>query len=164
MALGRLALALLGVLAYQNREKIGTWLGNATQSAGTPNDDLASDSSGTSAGGGIFDTISKTFGDSGLSEVLDRFRNAGSGDKVDSWVKDGPSEGIEPHQVAAAVDEATLSSLSQQTGLSREELLRRLALELPSAVDRMTPDGKLPEGGLASSREPTLLDDVPPSP
>jgi uncharacterized protein YidB (DUF937 family) len=106
------------------------------------------------------DTISKTFGtDSGLREVLDRFRNAGSGDKVDSWVKDGPSEGIEPHQVEAAVDDATLTALSEQTGLSREELLRRLALELPDAVDRMTPDGKLPDEASASG-EPTLLDDV----
>ena len=155
MALGRLALALLGVLAYQNREKIGTWLGNATQPGGDPNN--------PSAGGSILDTISKTFGtDGGLREVLDRFRNAGSGDKVDSWVKDGPSEGIEPQQVEAAVDEATLTALSQQTGLSREELLRRLALELPHAVDRMTPGGRMPDDGDTNEREPTLLDDAPP--
>jgi uncharacterized protein YidB (DUF937 family) len=155
MALGRLALALLGVLAYQNREKIGKWLGNAAQPSGDPDSTQA-------ASGGILDTISKTFGsDSGLREVLDRFRQAGSGDKVDTWVKDGPNEGIEPQQVEAAVDEETLRALSQQTGLSREELLRRLALELPHAVDRMTPEGKLPEGN-SSSEEPTLLDDVPP--
>ena len=160
MALGRLALALLGVLAYQNRDKIGTWLGNATQPAGDPNNPSAG--GGTSAGGGILDTISKTFGtDGGLRDVLDRFRNAGSGDKVDSWVKDGPSETIEPHQVEAAVDEATLTALSQQTGLSREELLRRLAVELPQAVDRMTPDGRLPDETASAEREPTLLDDVP---
>ena len=155
MALGRLALALLGVLAYQNRDKIGTWLSNATQPSG--------DTNSTPVVGGLLDTISKTFGpDGGLREVLDRFRNAGSGDKVDSWVNDGPSEGIEPHQVEAAVDEATLTALSQQTGLSREELLRRLARELPSAVDRMTPGGKLPDGGSPGGHEPTLLDDVPP--
>ena len=130
----------------------GTWLGNATQPGGDPNT--------PSAGGGILDTISKTFGsDGGLREVLDRFRQAGSGDKVDTWVKDGPNEGIEPQQVEAAVDEATLKALSEQTGLSREELLRRLALELPHAVDRMTPDGKLP--GVPPNGDTTLLDDVP---
>jgi uncharacterized protein YidB (DUF937 family) len=155
MALGRLALALLGVLAYQNRDKIGTWLGNATQPTGDPNN--------PSPGDGILDSISKTFGaDGGLREVLDRFRNAGSGDTVDTWVKDGPNVGIEPKQVEAAVDEATLSALSQQTGLSRDELLRRLALELPHAVDRMTPDGRLPDEEDNGEREPTLLDDVPP--
>lgn len=153
MALGRLALALLGVLAYQNREKIGTWLGNA-QAGGGPNN--------PSAAGGILDTISKTFGtDGGLREVLDRFRQAGSGDKVDTWVQDGPSERLEPDQVEAAVDEETLKSLSEQTGLSRDELLRRLALELPPAVDRMTPDGKIPDSP-SGDGEPSLLDEVPP--
>lgn len=93
--------------------------------------------------------------------MLDRFREAGSGDKVDTWVKDGPSEGIEPHQVEAAVDEATLKALSDQTGLSREELLRHLALELPHAVDRMTPDGKIPDS-TSGKGEPSLLDEVPP--
>ncbi|MFL5196107.1 MAG: YidB family protein, partial [Microvirga sp.] len=29
-------------------------------------------------------------------------------------------------------------------GLSREELLQRLSRELPNAVDRYTPDGRLP--------------------
>jgi uncharacterized protein YidB (DUF937 family) len=37
-----------------------------------------------------------------------------------------------------------LATLSQQTGLSREELLSRLATTLPEAVDKYTPDGRLP--------------------
>jgi len=37
-----------------------------------------------------------------------------------------------------------LNTLSQQTGLSREELLSRLTRELPAAVDKFTPDGRLP--------------------
>jgi uncharacterized protein YidB (DUF937 family) len=37
-----------------------------------------------------------------------------------------------------------LTTLSEQTGLSREELLSRLSRNLPEAVDRYTPDGRLP--------------------
>ena len=37
-----------------------------------------------------------------------------------------------------------LATLSDQTGLSREELLSRLSRNLPEAVDRYTPDGRLP--------------------
>ena len=37
-----------------------------------------------------------------------------------------------------------LNTLSQQTGLSREELLSRLTRELPAAVDKFTPEGRLP--------------------
>jgi len=37
-----------------------------------------------------------------------------------------------------------LATLVKQTGLSQEELLARLSRELPTAVDRYTPDGRLP--------------------
>jgi uncharacterized protein YidB (DUF937 family) len=37
-----------------------------------------------------------------------------------------------------------LAQLEQQTGLSQEELLARLSRELPSAVDKYTPEGRLP--------------------
>jgi YidB-like protein len=37
-----------------------------------------------------------------------------------------------------------LETLVQQTGLSQEELLARLSRELPTAVDKYTPDGRLP--------------------
>jgi uncharacterized protein YidB (DUF937 family) len=32
----------------------------------------------------------------------------------------------------------------KQTGLSRDELLKRLSQVLPEAVDKMTPEGRLP--------------------
>ena len=35
--------------------------------------------------------------------------------------------------------------LEQQTGLSQEELLARLSRELPTAVDKYTPEGRLPD-------------------
>ena len=37
-----------------------------------------------------------------------------------------------------------LDQLAQHTGLSHDELLSRLTRELPNAVDKMTPDGRLP--------------------
>jgi uncharacterized protein YidB (DUF937 family) len=37
-----------------------------------------------------------------------------------------------------------LDTLSKQTGLSREDLLSRLCRELPDAVDKYTPQGRLP--------------------
>ena len=150
MALGRLALALIGILAYQNRDKLGALLRGENRTA-----------SGETQTGGIFDDIADKFGaGDALRQVLDRFRNAGSGDTADSWVKEGPNQPIQPQQVEAAIDPATLDALSKQTGLPREELLRRLANELPAAVDRLTPEGRLPDEGSTDPGEPTLLDDV----
>ena len=153
MALGRLALALIGILAYRNRDKLGALLRGEGQTAGGP---------AGSQSGGILDDIANKFGaGDALRQVLDRFKAAGSGETVDSWVKQGPSQPIQPDEVEAAIDAETLDALSRQTGMSRDELLRRLAAELPDAVDKMTPEGRLPEEGGADAGEPTLLDDVP---
>jgi len=80
----------------------------------------------------------------GLGELADRFKQSGQSETVDSWVKTGPNKPITPAQLEQAIGPDTLESLSKQTGLSREELLARLARELPDAVDKYTPQGRLP--------------------
>jgi uncharacterized protein YidB (DUF937 family) len=148
--LGRLAVAVLGILAYQNRDKIG----DAIRGVGRGTDP-------NSPQGGLMDQLSKGVSGTALGDVLERFRNAGAGAKVDSWVRKGPNEPIDTDEVESAIDDETLNSLSQQTGLSREELIERITRALPEAVDQMTPDGQIPSVG---SRRDTLLDDVPRSP
>ncbi|AGB45256.1 YidB family protein [Mesorhizobium sp. ESP6-5] len=149
--LGRLAIAMLGVLAYQNRDKIA----EAIRGAGDPNNPQ----------GGILDQVSKGVSGTALGDILDRFRNAGAGSKVDSWVGTGPNQPIEPHEVVTAIDAPTLEALSHQTGLSREELIARITRDLPDAVNQMTPDGTLPADDRTNAPDqPNLLDDVPSRP
>ena len=71
------------------------------------------------------------------------------------WVGKGANQPIRPEQVEKAIDPQTLRDLAAQTGLSHDELLDRLTRELPDVVDKLTPDGRMPESG------PNLLDDVP---
>ena len=51
---------------------------------------------------------------------------------------------ISPQQLKQAIGSDVLEKLEQQTGLSQEELLARLLRELPTAVEKYTPDGRLP--------------------
>ena len=51
---------------------------------------------------------------------------------------------IAPPKLEEAIGPDVLDTLSKQTGLSREELLARLSRELPDAVDKYTPQGRLP--------------------
>lgn len=150
MALRGLALALLGLLAYQNRDKIGDYLRRQTE-PGSPGNPQG-------GGGGFGDLISGT----GIREVLDRFRTAGAGEQVDSWVSRGENQPISRDQVERAIDPETLESLSRQTGLSKEELIERILRDLPAAVDKATPTGQMPPEGKLPE-EPNLLEDVPPS-
>ena len=70
--LGRLALAVLGLLAYQNRDKIGDMIRSAGQGADPKNPQ-----------GSILDQVSKGVSGTAVGDVLDRFRNAGAGSKVE---------------------------------------------------------------------------------
>jgi uncharacterized protein YidB (DUF937 family) len=62
-----------------------------------------------------------------------------------SWVKPGPNQEILPPQLKQAIGSDVLEKLEQQTGLSQDEILARLSRELPAAVDKYTPDGRLPD-------------------
>ncbi len=76
--------------------------------------------------------------------MLDRFKQNGQGETAESWVETGPNKPVTPSQLEQAIGSDVLDTLSQQTGLSREELLARFARELPDAVDKYTPQGRLP--------------------
>ena len=81
---------------------------------------------------------------SGLGELLDRFKQSGQGETAEFWVKTGANKPCTPSQLEQAVGPEVLDTLSKQTGLSREELVSRLCRELPDAVDKYTPQGRLP--------------------
>jgi uncharacterized protein YidB (DUF937 family) len=80
----------------------------------------------------------------GLGELLERFKQSGQGQTAESWVNTGPNKPCTADQLEQAIGPEVLNTLSRQTGLSRDELISRLCRELPDAVDKYTPQGRLP--------------------
>ena len=149
--------ALLGLLAiagYQNKDKLGEWLGgNHAAVAPAGGGSVPSIPAGQAAGaGGLGGLLSGFTGQrdagsflgGGLNDLVEKFRQSGQGPVADSWVNHGPNQAIGPQQMEQAIGSDTLETLTRQTGLSRDELLARLSRELPQAVDHYTPDGRLP--------------------
>ena len=143
-------MALLGLLAvagYQNRDKLAEVLGGAKQEPGGPGENAQQGGQGGVLGklGGLLGGASAgSVLSGGLGDLIDRFKQSGHGQVADSWVKTGPNQNLAPQQLEQAIGPDVLNTLSQQTGLSREELLSRLTRELPDAVDKFTPNGRLP--------------------
>ncbi|MEO8305582.1 MAG: YidB family protein [Betaproteobacteria bacterium] len=144
-------IALLGLLAvagYQNRDKIAEVLGGGSQgSSNGPGPDNQQGGQGGVLGklGGLLSGASAgSVLSGGLGDLIERFKRNGQGQAADSWVKTGPNQHLGPDQLEQAIGPDVLNTLSQQTGLSREELLTRLTRELPGAVDKFTPEGRLP--------------------
>lgn len=141
-------LGLLAAAGYQNRDKIAEVLGGLKQQpAGEPG--LAN---APKAQGGALGNLGGLIGGAGVGSVLsgglrdlvERFTQNGQGEAADSWVRPGPNQALGPDQLEQAIGPEVLNTLVQQTGLSREELLSRLTRDLPAAVDKFTPDGRLP--------------------
>jgi uncharacterized protein YidB (DUF937 family) len=80
----------------------------------------------------------------GLRDLVNTFKQQGQGEAADSWVSRGSNKPIAPSQLEQAIGPDVLETLSRQTGLSREELLSRLSKNLPDAVDKYTPQGRIP--------------------
>lgn len=137
--------ALLGLLAiagYQNRDKIAEILAGLNK-PGSP---------GQGGLGGILDQLKSSLGGAsaggllgtGLGELLDRFKQSGQAETAESWIKTGPNKPCTASQLEQAIGPEVLETLSKQTGLPRDELVKRLCRELPDAVDKYTPQGRIP--------------------
>jgi uncharacterized protein YidB (DUF937 family) len=135
-------LALLAIAGYQNRDKIADMLrgsGQDTSEADKQNGLgglLGQLGLGGASAGGILS--------GGLGELLERFKQSGQGDTAESWVGTGPNKPCTADQLERAIGSEMLDHLSRQTGLTRDEVLSRLCRELPDAVDKYTPEGRLP--------------------
>jgi uncharacterized protein YidB (DUF937 family) len=86
-------------------------------------------------GGGLF---------GGLGGLLDRLSGAGHGETVASWVGPGQNASIQPDNLGAALGQTTVSDLARNAGMSEQELLAQLSRVLPGAVDKLTPNGRIP--------------------
>src|SRR4029434_10420061 len=141
-------MALLGLLAvagYQNRDKIAEMLGGRKQETGGQNNQQDSQGSVLGKLGGLLGGASAgSVLSGGLRDLVEGFKQNGQGQTADSWVNRGPNLPLRPNQLEQAIGADVLNTLSQHTGLSREELLSRLTKELPEAVDKFTPEGRLP--------------------
>jgi len=150
--------ALLGMLAiagYQNRDKLaellkGVGAGNTETGAGQSGlGGLLGSLGGILGGAGAAGGASGAGGTgallgNGLNELLESFTQNGQGDTAQSWINTGPNDEISPPQLKQAIGADVLATLEEKTGLSQQELLARLSRELPSAIDKYTPDGRLP--------------------
>ena len=81
---------------------------------------------------------------SALQQLLARFQARGFADIIQSWIGTEANLPIEPRQLGQALGEQKLDELAQQTGVPRPALLDELARLLPTVIDRLTPQGKLP--------------------
>jgi len=81
----------------------------------------------------------------GLGGVLDKFRQGGLGQHADSWVSTGQNMNISADQLQQIFGSSTISDLASQLGMSENQAGSAMAQVLPEVINRLTPDGQVPE-------------------
>jgi uncharacterized protein YidB (DUF937 family) len=82
----------------------------------------------------------------GLLGLVNTLRQLGLDDVVSSWISTGENKPISSEQVQNALGEGQINQIAQNMGVSHQEVSTGLAGLLPQLIDKLTPDGKLPEG------------------
>ncbi|TIW17042.1 MAG: DUF937 domain-containing protein [Mesorhizobium sp.] len=97
---------------------------------------------GTSADGGLL---------GGLGGLLDKLKDAGHGGVADSWVGTGQNQPINANDLGTAIGPQVIREIAQRTGLNEQELLQQLSTALPGIVDKLTPNGQIPQNHQVAS-------------
>jgi uncharacterized protein YidB (DUF937 family) len=84
----------------------------------------------------------------GLDGLVQKFTKGGLGDIVSSWVSTGTNLPVSPEQIQKGLGPTQISAMASQLGLSPEVISKQLAKILPDVVDKLTPDGKVPNQDL----------------
>lgn len=80
-----------------------------------------------------------------FSGFIAKFRDAGLGDLVDSWITTGDNTPISNEQLKSALGEKTINSVAEQNGVEKETATSAMAYMMPQVIDVLTPDGEIPD-------------------
>ncbi len=82
--------------------------------------------------------------------MIGQFTSKGLGDVVSSWVGTGKNLPVSADQIQKALGDDTINSLTSKLGMDKNALTKQLSNMLPKVVDKLTPEGKVPQGDILS--------------
>ena len=81
----------------------------------------------------------------GLSGLLQQFHDKGLGGLVTSWVSTGQNLPISADQIQHVLGSEQVKDLAAKAGISPEVASSHLAEFLPMLIDKLTPNGQVPQ-------------------
>ncbi|TXN04715.1 hypothetical protein FV242_06725 [Methylobacterium sp. WL64] len=103
----------------------------------------AADRAVVSAGSGKLALALAKFYPGGLVAFLDRLREAGHGEAVDSWIGSGENHPVPASAIAGCLPDAVTERLAYDLSLPAGRVPTALAEFLPAAVAAQSEDGRL---------------------
>jgi uncharacterized protein YidB (DUF937 family) len=156
-AMGRVLMALLPVILSMLASRGGVSQGGT--GGGGLGDILGQILGGGGAqrggGGGLGDILGQVLGGAGggggggmgggLGGLLEQMARAGYGEQARSWVGTGQNMPISPDVIGQIFGQGGIAEIARQAGVSEREASEGLSQLLPEVVDRVTPNGQVPD-------------------
>jgi uncharacterized protein YidB (DUF937 family) len=85
----------------------------------------------------------------GLGGLMQSFDRAGLGHVMSSWIGTGQNLPISPDQLTQILGHGKIAEIAGSLGLQPDQVAGQLSQLLPHLIDRITPNGKVPESDIA---------------
>jgi uncharacterized protein YidB (DUF937 family) len=143
--LGNVVRGGLGGNRTQAEDPLGSLLGGLTASRGAAG----------GIGGGLLLQLALMLlqQNGGLGGVLGKFRQAGMGSQVDSWVSTGPNQDVSREQIEQAFGPTALNDIASKFGMSQEDAGSALTRIMPELVNQLTPRGEVTQESESSAAD-----------
>lgn len=82
----------------------------------------------------------------GLPGLINKFEKGGLGEIISSWVGTGANQPISADQIINALGADRIHEIADKLGVADNQVSDGLASVLPQIIDKLTPNGKVPEG------------------
>jgi uncharacterized protein YidB (DUF937 family) len=83
----------------------------------------------------------------GISGLEQMFQQKGLGGVVSSWISTGQNLPISADQIQNVLHGSALQNIAAKTGMDPNQVSSILAQMLPHVVDKLTPNGQVPDSG-----------------
>ena len=84
----------------------------------------------------------------GIAGLMQQFQQAGLGQQAASWVATGANLPVSADQLTKVFGTTQLQQMASNVGMDTGQFGEQLAQLLPQLVDRLTPNGQVPTGGV----------------
>lgn len=84
----------------------------------------------------------------GLPGLIEKFQKGGLAEIAASWVGTGENQPVSGEQMLNTIGGDKIREIASSLGVSNTQVADGLASVLPQLIDKLTPEGKIPEGGL----------------
>jgi uncharacterized protein YidB (DUF937 family) len=81
----------------------------------------------------------------GIQGMSQSFQNNGLGGLVSSWIGTGQNQPVSAAQIQQVLGSAPVQALAQKLGVSPEQASSTISQYLPMIIDKLTPNGAVPE-------------------